>query len=287
MMQDTLNTARRELDALIITRDWYIIDIHAAPLPVALWRTFVHRRPLVRLNSAIEAQRDIVDYLESAPCEPVPYRVHPAALPCIDDALFDLVDVLGDSDATVTGVIDGRTVDTVDGVLIVECDGVEQYRVVCGDAALDTRQVTDLAVDLEGCLRINTLTLECAGGRATIAEQPRRLTETARAALDLLCARDLLVSGEIEGAVVISEELEDAVRITARVRGEIVYDQRGAAVLDLDAHALCECVQTVNARLHGHSLKNRFSDIRVTSYDGCALVTVNNWQAARLPASTH
>jgi|13_taG_2_1085334.scaffolds.fasta_scaffold00382_1 hypothetical protein len=284
MLQDTLNAARRELDALSITRDWYIVDIHDAPLPVALWRTFIHRRPLVRLNSAIEAQRDIVDYLESSP---VQYRLHPAALPCIDDALFDLVDVLGDSDVTVTGVIDGRTVDTVDGVLIVKCNEIEQYRVVCGDAALDTRKVTDLAVDLEGRLRINTLTLECAGGRATITEPSSPLTDSARAALDLLCARDLLLSGEIDGAVVISEQLETAVRVTARIKGEVVYERSGDHALELDAEALCKAISTLPAHLHGHSLANRFSDVRAVSNISGALVTVNHWQAARIKPAAH
>lgn len=283
-MQDTLTAARRELDALIITRDWYIVDIHAAPLPVALWRTLAHRRPLTRLNNAIEAQRDVVDYLETAP---VPYRIHPAALPCIDDALFDLVDALGNSSVNVTGEIDGRTVETDDGVLVVCRDGVEEYRVVCGDEPFTVGNITDLAVNLEGRLLINGRVLNCTGGRATIDQPLATLSSQARAALDLLCACDLLLSGEIDGAVVISEQLETAVRVTARIKGAVVYERYGEHALELDTQALCEIVNTLPAQLHGHSLTNRYSDVRVISDNSGALITVNNWCAARMPPAAH
>ena len=277
-----LNIAQRELDALIITRDWYIADIHTAPLPVALWRTFTHRRPLTSLTRRIEAQRDIVDYLEMMTAAPIPYTLSPAALPLITDSLFDLVDALGNSPLNVRGEIDGRTVDTVDGVIVVSCDGVEQYRAVCGDEPFEAGNITDLAVDLEGRLHIDALTLVCTGGRATIGEGVDALTPAARAVLDLLCARDLLLSGEVDGAVVTSEQLESTVRVTARVSGAVVYQEESDAALDLDAPALCEAVQGAAAYLHGHSLKDRHSDVRVISGDGAALVTVNNWQAARI-----
>jgi len=235
--QHILNGARRELDSLISKRDWYVAGTHHPFLPVALWRTYKRNRAIINLNRTIDAQRDYVERLEDEMTAPIAYRINEhAAAQVLNDKLFDLVDELSNAPCFVDGVIDGRSVMTVDDMIVVYKGGFEQYRAEFGNGTLDHDAITLLAVTLDGTLNINHLTLEAGNKRAVLrgeygavseahdpdatdvwlpALKTPALNRTARAVLDYLMTHDLLVSGEIDGAVITSEQCNGFVRMTA------------------------------------------------------------------------
>ena len=77
-----LETAQGELESLIYKRDWYIEDTHHPFLFIALWRTLVRNKRIIKLNERIDLKRDRIEYLEQElrllPA-PIPYRLSPAA----------------------------------------------------------------------------------------------------------------------------------------------------------------------------------------------------------------
>jgi hypothetical protein len=127
----TLNIARRELDALISTRDWYVADTHHPFLPVALWRTVKRNRAIININNMIDSQRDVVERLEDELNITVEYTV-PA--PRLSTAAQAVLDAMLTGQALITGEIDGAVITStqhksfvrisaaVDGVTVYEND---------------------------------------------------------------------------------------------------------------------------------------------------------------------
>ena len=139
-----LEVEKRSLELMISRRDWLVEKTHHPRLWVALLNTVRYNAAIVAMNKVIEGQRNYIEQLEDA---------HPLQL--VHDQLFDLVDLLAFCAVTVEGEADGRTLRTDDGVIIVERDGVEQYRAVCGEAPFDASAVLSAGYQMTCNLKVN------------------------------------------------------------------------------------------------------------------------------------
>lgn len=155
--QHLLNYARHNLDGLISKRDWYVADTHDHNVFVALWRTFTRNKSIINLNNMIEEQRAIVEQLEDelAQVAPVPFTLSHDAHVVLDDRVLDFVDWLAQAHVTVSGTLGGRTLRTDDGAIIVERNGVAEYRAPCGDGSVSYDDIVERLEQFDAHLSIN------------------------------------------------------------------------------------------------------------------------------------
>ena len=219
-----LKNATRELASLVTQRDRLVADTHDLNLFVAMWRTFKRNSRIIEMNNRIA---DLLDYVETL--EEVSYTLSPDAYAVIDDHVFDLIDWLAMHNVTVTGHCDGRTVYTDERVLVVDRDGVEQYRAVCGDEMLDHELLKEMLDGLDAHLTVNGKVFNTS------------ISKQACEVLDWFAAGDCEVTGEIDGLTVTSARIPsryNGYRITAQRDGVTVYTVESTGLMRLDRHLI-------------------------------------------------
>ena len=292
--QHDLDTAARELAALITERDAYVADTHDLNLFVAMWRTMTRNSRIIEMNNRIADQLDYVEemqerleavrtrvpYTVSPDAYALPYTLSPDAYAAIDDRLFDLIDWLAQHSVTVKGHCDQRTVRTDERVLVVDRDGVEQYRAVCGDAVLDHDELRTRLDGLDAHLIINGTVFTSTDPHATEMHiKPVTLiSESARAVLDLFAAAGVDVRGELDGLTVTL----DGRTLTAHRNGVTVYEaETGDARLNREALCYAAHGMPVNLEADGGDLH---LTLRLVGDGAVTYVTENNWQVISVPA---
>ena len=294
--QHDIDTAVQDLAALITERDAYVADTHDLNLFVAMWRTFRRNSRIIEMNNRIADQLDYVEemqerleavhtrvpYTVSPDAYAAPYTVSPDAYAVIDDRLFDLIDWLAQHRVTVTGHCDGRTVRTDERVLVVDRDGVEQYRAVCGDATLDHDELRARLNGLDAHLIVNGTVFTHTDPNATeqFIKPLALISDQAREVLNLFAKGDCEVKGEIDGLTVTSARTLNGHMITAQRDSVTVYTVESTGDGQLDRHLIVRAAHGLHAKLQAECGS---VTVRLNGNGALTYVSDNHWEVTRLP----
>jgi len=151
---------------------------------------------------------------------------------------------------------------------VVDRDGVEQYRAVCGDDVLDPDLLRDMLDGLDAHLIVN--------GTVFNTSISKQVCEV----LDRFAAGDCEVEGEIDGLTVTSERTPSGHTITAQHDGVPVYTVESTGDMYLDHHLIVRAAHGLQVELQ--AVRGAVT-VRLNGDGAITYVSHNHWEVTRLP----